>query len=86
MAKSKELTASSCRASSLESLTGSRSSRTSGSSLGLRTQPSKAIGGHTPFFMVYGSEAIISADLIHGAPRVSFDNITEAEKSSLEDL
>ena len=36
--------------------------------------------------MVYGSEAIIPADLIHGALRVAFDNIVEAEKSRAEDL
>ena len=53
---------------------------------GLRTHPSKAIRGHTPFFMVYGSDAIIPADLIHGAPRVAFNNIAEAEKSRAQDL
>jgi transposase InsO family protein len=30
----------------------------------LRTQPSQALHGNTPFFMVYGSEAVLPADLI----------------------
>ena len=34
----------------------------------LRTQPSKALAGNTPFFMVYGSEAVLPADLQFGAP------------------
>jgi hypothetical protein len=29
----------------------------------LRTQPSRALHGNTPFFMVYGSEAVLPADL-----------------------
>jgi hypothetical protein len=36
---------------------------------GLRTQPSKAIG-QTPFFLVYGSEAILPADIMWKFPRV----------------
>jgi len=35
----------------------------------LRTTPSRATG-YTPFFMVYGSEAILPTDLDYGAPRV----------------
>jgi len=35
----------------------------------LRTTPSRAIG-FTPFFMVYGSEAILPTDLYYGSPRV----------------
>ena len=31
--------------------------------------PSQAIG-YTPFFMVYGSKAILPTDLDYGAPRV----------------
>jgi hypothetical protein len=34
----------------------------------LRTQPSRALHGNTPFFMVYGSEAVLPADLKFGAP------------------
>ena len=41
---------------------------------------------HTPFFMVYSSDVIIPADLIHGAPIVTFKSIAEAEKSRAEDL
>ena len=35
----------------------------------LRTTPSRATG-YTPFFMVYGSEAVLSMDLDYGAPRI----------------
>ena len=44
----------------------------------LRTQPSRALHGNTPFFMVYGLEAVLPADLIFGAPRLTFQNIAEA--------
>jgi hypothetical protein len=36
----------------------------------LRTTPSYAMG-LTPFFMVYGSEAVLPMDLEYGAPRIS---------------
>jgi hypothetical protein len=35
---------------------------------GLRTQPSKATG-QSPFFLVYGSEAILPADVMWKSPR-----------------
>ena len=35
----------------------------------LRTTPSRATG-YTPFFMVFGSEAILPTDLDYGAPRI----------------
>ncbi|XP_066311205.1 uncharacterized protein [Miscanthus floridulus] len=35
----------------------------------LRTTPSQATG-YMPFFMVYGSEAILLIDLDYGAPRI----------------
>jgi hypothetical protein len=35
----------------------------------LRTTPSRAMG-LTPFFMVYGSEAVLPTDLKYGAPRI----------------
>jgi hypothetical protein len=34
----------------------------------LRTQPSWALHGNTPFFMVYGSEAVLPADWSLGHP------------------
>jgi transposase InsO family protein len=52
----------------------------------LRTQPSRALHGNTLFFMVYGSEAVLLADLIFGAPRLTFENIAEAEATRLEDI
>ena len=52
----------------------------------LRTQPSRALHGNTPFFMVYGSEAILPADLIFGAPMLTFKSIDEAEATRLEDV
>jgi hypothetical protein len=47
----------------------------------LRTQPSRALHGNTPFFMLYGSEAVLPADLKFGAPRLIFENIVEAEQT-----
>jgi transposase InsO family protein len=52
----------------------------------LRTQPSRALHENTPFFMVYGSEAVLPADLRFGAPRLVFENIAEAEATRLEDI
>ena len=49
----------------------------------LRTTPSRAIG-YTPFFMVYGSEAILLTDLNYGAPNIrAYDE--HGVKASLED-
>jgi hypothetical protein len=52
----------------------------------LRTQPSRALHGNTPFFMVYGSKAVLPTDLRFGAPRLVFENIAEAEATRLEDI
>jgi transposase InsO family protein len=52
----------------------------------LRTQPSRALHGNTPFFMVYGSEAVLPADLRFGAPRLVFESIAEAEVTRLKDI
>ena len=40
--------------------------------------------GYTPFFMVYGSEAILPTDLDYGVPRVKAYNEL-GNKASLED-
>jgi hypothetical protein len=42
--------------------------------------------GNTPFFMVYGSEAVLPADLIFGALRLTFESIDEVEATRLEDI
>jgi hypothetical protein len=52
----------------------------------LRTQPSRALHGNTPFFMVYGSKAVLPTDLRFGAPRLVFESIAEAEATRLEDI
>jgi hypothetical protein len=52
----------------------------------LGTQPSRALHGNTLFFMVYGSEAVLLAYLIFGAPRLTFESIAEAEATRLEDI
>jgi hypothetical protein len=36
--------------------------------------------------MVYGSEAVLLADWIFGAPRLTFKSIAEAEATRLEDV
>jgi hypothetical protein len=41
---------------------------------------------NTPFFMVFGSEAVLPADLRFGAPRLVFESIAEAEATRLEDI
>ena len=46
----------------------------------LRTTPSRATG-YTPFFMVYGSEAILPTDLDYGAPRIRAYDEKGAEAS-----
>ena len=46
----------------------------------LRTTPSQATG-YTPFFMVYGSEAVLLTDLDYGAPRVKAYDEQGAEVS-----
>ena len=47
---------------------------------GLRTQPSKATS-QTPFFLVYGSEVILSADIMWKSPRLEMYDSTEADGS-----
>jgi hypothetical protein len=50
----------------------------------LRTQPS--LTWEYSIFMVYGSEAVLLADLAFGAPRLTFENIAEAEATRLEEI
>jgi transposase InsO family protein len=52
----------------------------------LRTQPNRALHGNTLFFMVFGSEAVLPADLIFGVPRLTFESIVEVEATRLEDI
>jgi hypothetical protein len=46
----------------------------------LRTQPSKATG-QTPFFLVYGFEAILPADIMWKSPSVEIYNEGEADEA-----
>jgi hypothetical protein len=49
----------------------------------LRTTPSRATG-FTPFFLVYGAEAILPTDLEHGSPRTrAYD--TQSNQTNRED-
>ena len=52
---------------------------------GLRTQPSWATG-QSPFYLVYGSEAVLPADLLWQAARLEHYSEEEAEKSMLIDV
>jgi hypothetical protein len=47
---------------------------------GLRTQSSKATG-QTPFFLIYGSEAILPAEIMWKSPRVEMYNEGEADEA-----
>src|SRR5436190_15396098 len=51
----------------------------------LRTSPSRATG-ETPFFLTYGSEAVLSTELEFGSPRVWNFNEKKSEDNRLEDL
>ena len=52
---------------------------------GLRTQRSRATG-YSPFFMVYGSEAILLTDITFGAPHTQNYDQGEAETTRRTDL
>jgi len=47
---------------------------------GLRTQPSKATG-QSPFFLTYGSEAILPVDIMWKSPRVEAYQEGEADEA-----
>ena len=46
---------------------------------GLRTTPNR-ITGFTPFFMVYGAEAVLPCDIIHDSPRVRMEREAELDR------
>ena len=52
---------------------------------GLCTTPNRSTG-YTPFFMVYGAEAVLPCDIIHDAPRVRMYEEKEAELDRQDDL
>ncbi|XP_073360482.1 uncharacterized protein [Aegilops tauschii subsp. strangulata] len=47
---------------------------------GLRTTPNRSTE-RTPFFLVYGAEAVLPSDLLHNSPRVELFLETEAEQA-----
>ena len=47
---------------------------------GLRTTPNRSTG-RTPFFLVYGAEAVLPSDLLHNAPRVELFLEAKAEQA-----
>ena len=46
----------------------------------IRTTATKPTG-ETPFFLVYGAEAVLPSDLLHNAPRVELFSKEEAEQA-----
>ena len=52
---------------------------------GLRTTPNRTTG-YTPFFMVYGAEAVLPCDIIHDSPRVRMYEESEAELGRQDSL
>ena len=52
---------------------------------GLRTTTNRTTG-YTPFFMVYGAEAVLPCDIIHDSPRVRMYEEKESELDWQDDL
>ena len=46
----------------------------------MRTTPNRSTG-FTPFFLVYGAEAVLPTDILHDAPRVSAYNEATADEA-----
>src|SRR3954467_10244789 len=51
----------------------------------LRTTPNRSTG-YTPYFMVYGAEAILPSDILHDSPRVAAYDEDDAEESRCLDV
>jgi hypothetical protein len=51
----------------------------------LRTTPNRSTG-YTPFFMVYGAEAIMPTDLLHDSPRVAAYTEADSEEARRDAL
>jgi hypothetical protein len=51
----------------------------------LRTTPNRSTG-YTPFFLVYGAEAVLPTDVIHDAPRVVLYTEEEAKEAWEDDV
>ena len=52
---------------------------------GLRTMPNRTTR-YTPFFMVYGTEAVLPCDIIHDSPRMRMYEEKEAELDRQDSL
>ena len=52
---------------------------------GLQTTRNRTTG-YTPFFMVYGAEAVLPCDIIHDSPRVRMYEEREAELDRQDNL
>ena len=50
----------------------------------LRTTPNRSTG-YTPFFLVYGAEAVLPADIMHDSPRVAQYTSAEVNEISQQD-
>ena len=48
--------------------------------MGLKTTPNRSTE-QTPFFLVYGVEAVLPSDLLHNAPRVELFSEAKAEQA-----